>query len=161
MALKLAEMDLSDDAMLDALKSVGLRYNSECVLLTVESAQITCAALWGQPFKYEELENQNSPRLFRTIRRGVPLVINDVTQNPTTLQGVTLDSTVRGYASAPVCISDQYVGSVVMTFSKPQQFMLNQLRDFHKAARNIGELLKVLLQSAAQQQSPHAQNSAD
>jgi len=161
MAIKLAGMDLSDDVMLDALKSVGLRYNSECVLLTVESSRVTCAALWGQPFKYEELENLNSPRLFRTIRRRAPVVINDVTQNPITLQDVILDSTVRGYASAPVCISDQYVGSVVMTFSKPQNFTLKQLHDFRMAAHTIGELLKVRLQSTIEHQSPHAQHSAD
>jgi len=150
MAMKLAGMDLSDDALLDALlRLVGLRYKSQCVLLVVEAARVTCAALWGKPFKYEEPELLDSPRLFRAIRRRAPAIINDVTQNPATLHGVLLDSTIRGYVQAPVCLSNQYVGSVVMTFSEPQQFTLSHMSDFQTATSNIGELLEAKLQSAA------------
>jgi len=156
MALKLAGMDVSDDAMLGALKSVGLQYHADCVLLTVESARVTCAALWGQPFKYEESEDLSAPRLFRTIRRGMPVIIDDVTQDPTILKEVALGSTVRGYVSTPVRVYGQYVGGVVMTFSEPQQLTVNHLRDFQMAASNIGELLETRLESATKQHQLHA-----
>jgi len=75
----------------------------------------------------------------------MPVIIDDVTQDPTILQGVALGSTLRGYASTAVRVYGQYVGGVVMTFSEPQQLTVNHLRDFQMAAGNIGELLEAHL----------------
>jgi len=156
MAMKLSKMDLKSDAMLAMLQSTGLQYQAKCVMLTVESQWVTCAALWGERFMYEELTELDSPRLFRTLRRRMPVIINDMTKNPTTLEGVALDSTVRGYVSAPVCVFAQYVGSVCMTFNEPQQLNVDKLRDFQSVANKIGQLLEARFQSDSHEQYPQA-----
>jgi len=121
MASKVARMDLAQDsAVLDVLSAVGQRYSADCVLLILEGAWVTCAGMWGRAFEYEESEALNVPRLFRTIRRKLPTIINDIARDPTLLQGVSLDHAVKCYVSSPVCVSGNYVGSVVMTFSESQ-----------------------------------------
>jgi len=145
---KIPRMDLAQDsAVLDVLTAVGQRYSANCVLLILEGAWVTCAGMWGCAFEYEEFEALNAPRLFRTISRKLPTIINDIAQDPTLLQGVSLDPDVKCYVSSPMCISGNYMGSVVMTFSEPQKFSLMQLDSLRDMAAKIGTLIEDMLKN--------------
>lgn len=143
LASRIARVDLAkDSAVLDVLSALGQRYNANCVLLILDGKWTTCAAMWGQPFEYEELEALDAPRLFRTIPRKLPTIINDIASDPTLLQGVSLDPAVKCYVSSPVCLYGDYLGSVVMTCSKPQELSLMRLEYFQDMTSRIGTLIE-------------------
>jgi len=140
-------MDLSDAMVMEVLQSVGSNYDANCVLLTLDSEYITCAAIWGRPFEYGESHAKDIPRFFRTIRRPLPIIINDVAKDPELLQGIFMDPAVRCYMSAPVCICGTYVGSIVMTCSEPQQLTIRHMDHLQMAARRMVGVLKARLYS--------------
>jgi len=97
---------------------------------------------WGSVPPIHERPQAEHPRLFRTIMRPQPVVIEDL-QKESLDEYEVLDPSLRYYASFPIRIEGSYLGSIVMTSPVARPYTnLKHYRVLQEAADDIAKLLE-------------------
>jgi len=136
---------LQTDRIVQVLQRTAEHYDVACVLMTLECPEVKLVASWGAVPEYKEKPQALEPRLFRTIQRPLPQVIEDVAQE--TLEECDfVDPALRFYASFPIILENAYIGSVVMTSPAPRPYMnLPYFKVLREAADEVAQLLQTTL----------------
>jgi len=138
---------LQTDRIVQVLQSTGEHYEAASVLMTLECPEVKVVASWGTVPQFRENPQAQEPRLFRTIQRPLPMVIEDVHQEMLD-ECAALGPDLRFYASFPIRLDDSYVGSVILTSPTPRPYTsVRHFQVLEEAADNIGMLLQEQLQN--------------
>jgi len=128
------------------LQRTGEHYDVASVLMTLECPEVKFVASWGVAPRFQERPDAEQPKLFRTIMRPLPIVIEDV-QKENLDEYEIVDPSLRYYASSPIRTEDSYFGSIVMTSPVARPYKgLKHYQVLQEAAADIAKLLAEQLQ---------------
>jgi len=128
--------------IVQVLRRTAEHYDVACALMTLECPEVKLVASWGTVPGYKEKAEALEPRLFRTIQRPLPMVIEDVAHEKLE-ECDGADPSFRFYASFPIILEAVYIGSVVMTSTAPHPYMqLKYFKVLGEAADEIAQLLQ-------------------